>query len=319
MKNIGDLKTDIMDGKLSTFYVFYGEDTGLRKHYIDKLSTFYDTKYMLDSYEEVRHLATANDIFSRTKLFVVVNDEAFSKLSSTQIQQFIGLLGNKDYCCVFIYDGNGLESTNLFKDFGDYCTEFSVVVDKIAIEFIRGEITGLTVDSEEELAYNCSNLYSNILLETDKLKNYQCKQNSTPQSSYEALKVKNQLIHRDRRFDCNTFMNKVLLEQYRNIYECCNLNSSDECCKSFFGCLTFMFNDFLIAGLCRQFGSKGKGKAYIYGLPYGRAITICGFDLQRTPDYYYECARRVATLDSNIKSGYVNVNDIIETFLKIVV
>ena len=76
---------------------------------------------------------------------------------------------------------------------------------------------------------------------------------------------------------------------------------------------------FLIAGLCRQFGSRGKSKAYTYGLPYGRAKVIIDLELEEPPEYYYECARKVATLDSNIKVGYVDVNDIIKTFLTIVI
>ena len=41
MKNLKDLKEDILANKINKFYVFYGEDFGLRKHYIDYLSKKY--------------------------------------------------------------------------------------------------------------------------------------------------------------------------------------------------------------------------------------------------------------------------------------
>ena len=37
MKKLEDLKQDLIDGRLRKFYVFYGEDYGIRKHYINKI------------------------------------------------------------------------------------------------------------------------------------------------------------------------------------------------------------------------------------------------------------------------------------------
>ena len=47
MKKIEDLKRDILEGKLEHFYVFYGEDYGIRKHYIDKIKTFFKSKFLI--------------------------------------------------------------------------------------------------------------------------------------------------------------------------------------------------------------------------------------------------------------------------------
>ena len=41
MKKLEDLKKELLDNKVNKFYVFYGEDFGIRKHYINKISTYF--------------------------------------------------------------------------------------------------------------------------------------------------------------------------------------------------------------------------------------------------------------------------------------
>ena len=47
MKKLEDLKKELLQDKVNSFYVFYGEDFGIRKHYINKISTYFNNLFML--------------------------------------------------------------------------------------------------------------------------------------------------------------------------------------------------------------------------------------------------------------------------------
>ena len=42
MKQLKDLKEEILANNIKNFYVFYGQDFGLRQHYIHKIGSYYD-------------------------------------------------------------------------------------------------------------------------------------------------------------------------------------------------------------------------------------------------------------------------------------
>ena len=321
MKKIETLKADLLKDKVEFFYVFYGEDFGIRRHYIDKLSTYFDKRYLAESYLEIQPTVMTKSLFSQKQLFVVSNDDEFASRSKTDINNFVSRLHNKDYCCVFVYDNPKFESTNLFKYFEDYCTEFQAVETKIAREFVKGELDSIPVTDVEDLAFNCDNLYSNILLEADKIKEYQEGAGVSQRGAYESLKVKEQLLKKAVEFDSREFMNCVIEGNFIRIADFCKLVDDEDGQGSFFKYLTAMFNDFIIAGLCRKYGKfDGGSRAYnSYKLPWYRIKEIRELNLVYPDTYYFECAYKLAGMDFLIKKGRLDRNNLMNYFLSSVI
>lgn len=319
MKKLEDLKTDLLNDKVEKFYVFFGEDVGIRKHYIDKISTYFQQKITADDWYAVRPIVTAKSLFTIKQLILVYNDADFATQKYEEVKKFIDKL-NGDFTCIFVYDMIDFDKTPLFKNFEEYITEFQAVQTNIAKEFIESELDSLSDTDKEEMAFNCSNLYSNILLEADKIKQYQSAVNVSQQGAYESLKNKNQMLYREQAFSSNEFMNAVLQGNYLNVAYWCDIIMSDDTQDVFFKYLISMFYDFLIAGLCKKYGKfDGSSRAYEYKLSWGRAKTIRDLDLIFDADYYFTGAYKVAEMDSLIKSGRLERNKMLDYFLSNVI
>lgn len=315
MKKLEDLKKDILEGKIEKFYVFYGEDFGIRKHYIDKLSTFFTNKSMMSSCGDVSNRTIGKSLFKITTLYVVHGDIQFPKQNKSQIQTFINRL---DDCTVILDLEEPIPNSTLFKEFSQYITYFPNVQKNVALEFIDSELK-LSQESKEEMAYNCNNNYNNILLEADKIKNYANIKQLSEQNSYDALESMGQLLYEYPEFDCNMFMNYILSNNYSNIDLWIKL-IKEKYIDKFYISLTSMFNDFLIAYLIKKYGKwDGSSRAYNYGLAWGRAKVIRDIFLIQDASYYLDCAYRISEIDVKIKSGKLLREDVIDEFLSQVV
>ena len=315
MRKLEDLKTDLLNNKLDTFYIFFGEDVGIRRHYIDKINTYFDTKSVSDNCNDIKLALTTKSLFSMRSLFLVYNDDEFAKLPQEEVQSLIERI-NGDYACILVYDNPKFDTTNLYKNFEDYCTEFQAVQPIIAREFVEDELDGISEADELDLAYNCDNLYSNILLETDKVKQYQQYTNTSQQNAYDTLKLKNQMLYKEEEFSSSELMNNVLQFNRVNIARWCDIADTSKNLDVFIKCIFYMFNDFLIAGLCKKYGKyDGSSRAYKYGLSWGRALIIRDFDLKEDYIYYFNCAYRLAEMDRLIKNGSLERPKVIDYFL----
>lgn len=311
MKKLEDLKQDLIDGRLRKFYVFYGEDYGIRKHYINKIASFFPNKpKYIDDYTAVKLSSSSKSLFGPTKeLVVIYDDEDFANLPAKNIQKFINSL--KVYTAIFVYE-NALDSSTLFKDFDEYITYFPLVQDNIGKEFVSGELK-LNTEEIESLAHNCNNDYNSILLESDKIKEYAHFKGVSEQVAYEALDVKNQLLEKIDTFNVQDFMNDILLNNLGNLaywYEVIK-NEPDK----FFSSLTYIFNDFIIAAVIREHG-YGDGSSFAYNckLPWGRTKIIRQMDIKYQPEYLYNCAYKVACIDAEVKSGKLERSKVIDYF-----
>lgn len=314
MKKLEDLKTELLNDQVNSFYVFYGEDYGIRRHYIQKISTYFKQVRYLDNCELITNLTMSKSLFRIKQLLIVHSDLEFCRQSETFINTFIHRLGT-DYTVILVYE-EPLENTTLFKKFGDYITYFPVVQDAIAKEFVESELN-LFNDSIENLAYDCGNVYNNILLESDKIKNYASANNLSEQNAYESLYNKQQLLNKQEEFSSYIFMNDILLGNFSNVAYWTSIIRSNP--DKFFISLTSIFYDYLIAGLIKKYGKwDGSSRAYNYGLPWGRAKTIREFNIPYTEEQLFDTAYKVAELDSNVKFGLLNRDNIIDKFISLV-
>lgn len=311
MKKLEDLKKELLSDKLEKMYVFYGEDFGIRKHYINKISTYFRNKpKYINDYTSIKLSGKTKTLFGDNKSLVIIyDDEEFAKQPSNEIQKFIDNL--RDYTCIFEYE-TALENSNLFKDFDKYITYFPVVQNNIAREFVESELK-LDNDNADLLAHNCDNNYNSILLESDKVREYAQANSLTDQNAYEALRLKDQMTEKIDTFSVSDFMNDVLLNKTQNFpywYEVIK-NDTDK----FFGSLIPIFNDFLIAALVKKYGKwEGSSAAYNCKLSWNRAKVIREFIIPYSYKYLYECAYKVACIDTDVKTGRIEKDKIIDYF-----
>lgn len=311
MKNLKDLKEEILQNVIHKFYVFYGEDYGIRKHYINKLSTFFQETRTIDSMELIANQQRGSGLFSVKTLYIIHGDIVFARKKSNYIQSAINKL--KDDCVILVYESE-IPNSSLFKEFSDYITYFPVVQDKIAYQFIDSEVK-LSMDSKKELAYNCKNNYNNILLEADKIKNYAQAKNVSYQVAYEELQHNGQLLYEYDTFNMNDFMNDVLKGNFKNMDYWATLITKRYKDEFWMG-LSFIFTDYLIAYYIVKYGKyDGSTKAYNSGLNWGRIKTIREFVIPYSAESLLETANDVADLDSQIKFGKLQPEDLFDRFL----
>jgi len=315
MRKLEDLKSSLLKDEVDKFYVFYGDDFGIRKHYIEKLGSYFSQVTYLNSWTDIKDMISVKSLFNIRQLILVYDDTDFAKQDVGVIKSFIDSINNEWYCCVFIYDDVDFIKSSLYKNFDAFVTEFPAVQTNVAEEFVES-VLNIPDNYKNELAVNCNNLYNNILLEADKIKNYADALNISQQQAYEDLMLKNQLLIHQVDFECDDFMNAVVTGNYKVLAYWCDVVTQYEEYDMFFYSITRMFNDFLICGLVKKYGEyDGSSRAYNYGLPWGRAKLLRTFNLPFDADYYFDSAFKVAEIDELVKSGRILKQNIINYFI----
>lgn len=308
MKLLKDLKDEILANNIEKLYVFYGEDFGLRKHYINKLSESFQNVQQLDNLEQLDVSSSKGGLFTITTLYIIYGDTEFLKHSAEEVQAIIDKL--KDCCVVMDYE-NVDENLSLYKDYPSLFTKFSTVSESIGLEFVD-DIINIQHRLGKELVSNCSNNYANILLETDKIINYAQNKNVSDDNAYNSLKTKEQLLQKPPEFDINYIMDVILKrdsQQLSNVYSLVKQYYSDNLWYS----LNRIFNDFLIAFCLKAYGYyEGSTVAYNLGLPWHRTKTIREFNLSESSSYYLWCADEITQIDFKVKQGKLQIPDIID-------
>lgn len=315
MKNLKDLKEDIINKKFEKFYVFYGEDYGLRHHYIQELSkNFSKTEVIYDLNSFIKN-QTGGGLFKTKRLCICHGEVEFARQKAFNIQTFIEKLNYDTF--VLCYEQE-LPSTTLWKEFGDHITYFPVVDDKIALQFVDSELS-LDQRSKEELAGNCLKNYNNILLEADKIKNYAQAKGISEQAAYDALEDKGQLLYEYDEFHSYNLMNDLLKGNINSLsywYGVVKAKFQEE----FWIAMESIMTDYLIAYLIVQNGRyNGGNKAYDMGLPWFRIKTIRDFAIPYTAEYLLETAYKVSQLDADIKTGKIEKEKLFDYFMCVII
>ena len=315
MTSLSDLKDSILAGELKNFYVFCGQDFGLRQHYINKISESFDKIKSIDYVETMSGAVGGSGLFKQKNLYIVYNDLEFAKSKESVIKKFISKL--KDDCVILTFDED-ITNTNLFKTYNDTITYFPTVQDKIALEFIDSEVM-LSLSSKMELAKNCCNDYGKICLEADKIKNYSESKNVSNQVAFEELTNAGQLIFEYPKYRPDDLMDDILQGNFKGLSYWDNvINNIYK--EQFWITLTSIFNNYLIAYLIVKHGKyNGSSIAYNYGLPWGRIKTIRDYEIPFEADYLLNCAHDVSELDEKVKSGIISIDDLFNYFLTIII
>ena len=310
MKKLKDLKDEFLNDKFNNFYVFYGEDFGLRKHYINAVKQKYKRVIVLDNYEDISNNKGSALIVTKT-LFIIYECKDFCDLSTDKIKHFMRKIG--DDCVIFDFEV-AYEKSNLFKDFSDYITYFPLVNEKIGQEFVKSEVI-VSQKSTEDIAYNCYNDYNEIVLETDKIKSLANEKQINSQQAYEILLCNKQLNLRVAEYDNDLIVNDLLTYNFKQFsYWEDLLNKSYT--QEFWYNLIRTTNDYLIAYYLKQYGKwDGGKKAYEYGLSWSRIKVIRELRLPYDSKTYLYFAYELSEIDYKVKTGVIKPEDVYNYFV----
>lgn len=311
MKNLKDLKQEIIDKNIKPLYVFYGEDYGLRHHYIQEIAKSFDQVEEISSALNYANSQLGSGLFVIKTLYIVHSDLSFAKSKKNIIQYFIDKLRTDTF--ILVYEEE-LPNSTLFKEFSDYITYFPCVKDNIAIQFVDSEIT-LNQLSKKEMIVNCQNNYNNILLEADKIRNYAQANNISEQAAYDDLLLQNQLLYVYPEFHSDQLMDDLLKGNYNNLWYWYNLVKSNFQ-EEFWIATENIFNNYLIAYFIVRYGKyEGGNRAYNFKLPWGRIKAIRDFVIPFKAEDLLETAFQVADLDEQIKLGRIQKEDLFDYFI----
>jgi DNA polymerase III delta subunit len=316
MKNLKDLKEDILANKINKFYVFYGEDFGLRKHYIDYLSKKYSKKTIVNNALNLSNSFGGGNLFKTTTLYVVPGDLDFARLKKDKIEEFITKIDKND--CVILDYEDDITNTSLYKNFDENVTYFPEVSDNIAQQFVQSELK-LDIASKEELAKNCHNNYNKILLEADKIRSFAQAKNISEQAAYNELFTQNQLLFEYPEFHSYALMDDILKGNFRALSFWYHI-VQEKFQEQFWIALESIFQDYIIAYLIVKYGKyQGGNIAYEYKYNWGRIKTIRDYIIPYDADSLLQTAYEVAKLDEMIKTGKLAKEKLFDYFLCVVI
>ena len=77
---IQDIQKQIISKQLDNVYIFVGEEIAIEKIYINKLAQINDMQIeYVDSYTQIKNRLKSTNLFNETKLYVVIDDNEFTK------------------------------------------------------------------------------------------------------------------------------------------------------------------------------------------------------------------------------------------------
>ena len=320
MKKLQDLKEEILNNKINNFYIFYGEDYGLRQHYIKAISNKYAKVVFIDNYLDFSNQA-GSTLFSANYLYLLYNCFDFCNLTVEQITKFKQKILNN---CVILDFENAQEDTILFDpkyEFSNDITYFPLVSDNIGVEFVLSEVK-LNLNDAKELAYNCYNNYNNILLETNKIKNYAEAKNINLTQAFESLNINNQLIKRLDLYNNDLLVNDLLTNNTKNfnywddLIKNQTIKDTTNKYNKFLYNLPKTINDFLIAYILKYYGKyEGSSIAYNNKLSWNRTKQIRELNIPYNADDLLYFIYELCDLNYKVYSGKLKEENAFSYFI----
>lgn len=167
--NINDVKRQIKDKSLSSYYVFTGEEIEVQRIYINKIAEVANLSVVrADTVSSIWDIITRPTLFDEKHVYVVRDDKDF--LSNEKLQKRL----DED-----IFNGNILimlltnvdKRTKFYKSYSERIIVFERLSSEVLKKYVKQAITLNNANCERFIAI-CENDYSRILLEIDKIKHF---------------------------------------------------------------------------------------------------------------------------------------------------
>ena len=166
---ISDVKTQIRNKDIKSYYIFAGDEIEVQRIYINKIAEVLGYSVIrAERISDVWQDIVSPTLFNDACVYVVRDDKDILQDETLQTQLDTGNLnGNVVVHLLTAVD----KRTKWYKANSDKIVLFEHLSDDILIKYIKREITLNNVNCERLIAI-CENDYSRILLEIDKIKSF---------------------------------------------------------------------------------------------------------------------------------------------------
>ena len=295
MKSLIDLKKDILDDKLDTFYVFTGEEYMIRRIYYEKIAQKYGKLKRFDSVQGIYMELEKKSLFALKNVLLCYNDLEFLKQKEKTYERLLKL--SKNNIVILVYDEIP-EKGPFRKVFEDYITQFNKVTDDIALKYVNKESkTPIAIHFEEKIAFNCNNSYGAIIEEMNKYNYYKQinPDDNIDPKVYSCLFYDRKMIPTPKEF-ANAFISTDVnkLREYIKILKDNNI----------LGYLPELYSTIVIALFIKIYGKwNGGTKAYESGENWGRIKEIRDFNISYSKDDLVDIRYLIYKLDLDLRKG----------------
>lgn len=165
------LKSHIKTKKFDKWYVFTGPEVKVMDIYIQQIANIRNAEVVrLDNFSDLVDKSHSRSFVRKAHIYILRDSKEF--ISDDKAKSFIeSVRAFTDDILIFIYSTIDKRS-KLYKSSQDHIVEFAHLKVPVLVKYIQKEID-LNEKSATELAGICDNDYSRILLEIDKIKQYQ--------------------------------------------------------------------------------------------------------------------------------------------------
>lgn len=212
--NIQELQKQIIDKQLNNLYVFLGEEIAIQKIYINKMAKIKNLEIQyVEEYKQIHNKLNVNNLFDVKKLYVILDD--LDILKQEEVWKEINPNEN-----IIIFKYNNLDKRNKFyKQFENRIVEFNKLSDEVLMKYIQNYLPALSEKNCKKLIDICGNSYNQILLEIDKIQNFEG--NNTILSHDASFFQLDSIgaFHKEISDITFTFIEKVITRDIKQVYE----------------------------------------------------------------------------------------------------
>ena len=298
--NIQELQKQIINKQFDNLYIFLGEEIAIQKIYINKIAELEELEIQyVEEYKQIHNSLKVNNLFNTKKLYIILDD--LDILKQENVWQNINPNEN-----ILIFKYNNLDKRSKFyKQFEDKIVEFEKLSDEVLTKYIQKDLPNMYNENCKKLIDICNSNYNQILLEIDKIKQfdnlYGDKEYSKINNIFLDLEHKG-AFHKEISDITFTFIEKVLKRDIKQVYDLQKkLNQIGE---SNIKLLSLLYNNFKIVLLIQSCKSNDICKTT--GLNNGQVY----YNKDKV-NYYstgelVHALRLIQQIESGIKKGTID-------------
>ena len=201
---INELKQQIKTGKFDKWYIFNVQECATAKIYIKKMAEKGDfTVSYPDTISDIYSKLNQKSLISLPNIYVIIDDKDF--LTNEKAWSAVDKIQED---IVIFYYTNKDGRLKFWKNFQNRAVDFEKLDERVLIKYIQKDID-LTDDNCRLLIDACEGDYNRVLLEIDKIRNFEIRPNLYPNSIFELL-LKDGTIYRQPKDAIFDFTNAVL-------------------------------------------------------------------------------------------------------------
>lgn len=215
--NIQELQKQIINKQFDNLYIFLGEEIAIQKIYINKIAELEKLEIQyVEEYKQIHNSLKVNNLFNTKKLYIILDD--LDILKQENVWQNINPNEN-----ILIFKYNNLDKRSKFyKQFEDRIVEFEKLSDEVLTKYIQKDLPNMYNENCKKLIDICNNNYNQILLEIDKIKQfdnlYGDKEYNKINNIFLDLEHKG-AFHKEISDITFTFIEKVLKRDIKQVYD----------------------------------------------------------------------------------------------------